>query len=60
MQNQFAISIQNVINFSKQKIEELGQCDIDCSRMDEELEKNRALSNWIVSRINALDEILEI
>ena len=53
-------AVNSVKQFIKQKEEELKQCEIDQLRMNEEKQKNKKLLNWIESRINEINRILDI
>lgn len=60
MKTQFLKNLNSVKQFIKQKEEELKQCEIDWLRMNEEEQKNKKLLNWIESRINEINSILDI
>ena len=60
MKTQFFKNLNSVKQFIKQKEEELKQCEIDQLRMNEEKQKNKKLLNWIESRINEINRILDI
>lgn len=60
MKTQFFKNLNCVKQFIKQKEEELKQYEIDRLRMNEEEQKNKKLLNWIESRINEINSILDI